>query len=421
MKYQKLSAALAVLVFEYENFTGDDFLAVQPSRPQAVSISGNGLTQATVFIYCDAAASFENLEGIRVVSGNGNIRTAQVELKKIDELSEMPSVVHLSVSMRLRPLYDFAAVNSALNDFKVNHPELTAKDVIIGIVDSGINSAQPIFADRIHSIWDQELSKSDEETVKYGRELPDGHYSESFDSDGHGTQIAGILSDCFKPESKFVIVKTDFQNACIADGIRYIFETAEKLGKPAIVSVNLDGFCRPQNVTDDLSAFIKQETNENKFVIMSESLNKFSKNCSTATVEPNIYLPKRLKFSVSANNQPGSPLQITLRGWFEAEGDCEIMIMSPNGMATKTSKPGVNENPTRTGNYLTSQVFLTVPAESTLKNGVKEFFMDLRPIAPKQFVAGGSWQLTVKNLGKTAVNLSFYSMVPDKPKEIKFI
>jgi hypothetical protein len=132
-------------------------------------------------------------------------------------------------------------------------------------------------------------------------------------------------------------------------------------------------------------------------------------------------LPKRLKLSVPANNQFGCPTQFAVCGSFEESGDCEITIMAPNGMATKSSRPGLSENPTRYSNYQTSEAYLTVPTVSSLKTGLKEFYIDLRPVAPKQLISSGIWQLTVKNVGKTAVTLNVVSWVPEKPKDIKFV
>ena len=94
--------------------------------------------------------------------------------------------------------------------------------------------------------------------------------------------------------------------------------------------------------------------------------------------------------------------------------------MAPNGMASKSSKPGLSENPTRHSNYRTSEAYLTVPIVSSLNNGKKEFYIDLRPVAPKQLISGGIWQLTIKNVGKTVVHLNIVSWVPEKPKDIKF-
>lgn len=418
MKYEKLSAPLAVLMFEYENFRGEDFLSIQPSRPQALAISENGMPQTTVFIYCEENASFENIAGIQVNPSKGKIRTAHIELKKISELCEMADVHHLSVSLRLKPSNDFDALETAIGEIKSNQPELMAKDLIIGIIDTGINADQAIFANRIHSIWDQQLSGDGLGTFRYGKILDENALQESADEDANGTQTAKIFNKFVAPDTKFVIIKTDFQTAHIADGIRYVLDTAEKVGKTAVIILNLDGKFHTDE-TDDLSVFISQETE--KLIVTTKPTDKIKGNHLRATIEANIYLPKRIKIKVPPNTQFGSPTQFVLFGAFEDFGDCEITIMAPNGMASKSAKPGTSENPTRHSNYQTSEAFLTVPIVSSRNNGRKEFYIDLRPVAPKQLISGGVWQLTIKNVGKTAVNLNLVSWVPEKPKDVKFI
>lgn len=408
-------------MYEYENFKGEDFLSVQPSRPQALSISENGMPQTTVFIYCDDNSDFEHPAGISVNSHKGKIRTAQVELRKIGELTDMPSVQYLSASMRLKPSNDYEALETAFGKFKSDHPDLMAKDLLIGIVDTGINADQSIFANRVQSIWDQGLSGDGSGITKYGRLLADGVFQDCADFEGCGTQAAKHFLKYVTAETKLVVVKTDFQTAHIADGIRHIFETAEKSGKPALVILNLDGVFQTPGTADDISAYIAQEKANDKFVVTSKGINKSSANQTSVTIEPNIYLPKRLKLSVSANNQFGCPTHFAVCGSFEESGDCEITIMAPNGMATKSSRPGLSENPTRYSNYQTSEAFLTVPTVSPLKTDTKEFYIDLRPVAPKQLISGGIWQLTVKNVGKTAVTLNVVSWVPEKPRDIKFV
>ncbi|MCY7375246.1 MAG: hypothetical protein LH472_04660, partial [Pyrinomonadaceae bacterium] len=88
MIYEKLSPALAALMFEYVRFPEATAASVNGTRPQSLTVSAAGLPETTVFVYCDKDAEFEDLPGVRVISGKGEIRTAKVELEKISDLSE---------------------------------------------------------------------------------------------------------------------------------------------------------------------------------------------------------------------------------------------------------------------------------------------------------------------------------------------
>ena len=136
-------------------------------------------------------------------------------------------------------------------------------------------------------------------------------------------------------------------------------------------------------------------------------------------IAPNKLAPAKFNFVIPSNSLPGSPPEVVLRGWFEA-GDCEIMIMSPNGGVTKSGQAEmVAGNPTRFGNYASSQAFLTKP--TVLPNGRREFFIDLRPIAPKEFVTGGTWRLTLTNVGVAEMTVSILTSVPENSAKVEFI
>jgi subtilisin family serine protease len=130
---------------------------------------------------------------------------------------------------------------------KVNLPQfkqtsgLSGKGVIIGIVDSGIDPKHPAFQGRILQIWDQTLPGSGVSEGAYGIELTGEQLTTSRDEIGHGTHVAGIAGGVdatyggVAPEAEYIIVKSDFQDAHIADGIRYIFRVASAQGRPAVV------------------------------------------------------------------------------------------------------------------------------------------------------------------------------------------
>jgi len=137
-------------------------------------------------------------------------------------------------------------------------------------------------------------------------------------------------------------------------------------------------------------------------------------------VAPGKFTPARVAFVVPSNSQPGSPHEVVLRGWFAAEANCEITILSPGGGTTRSAQAEViNGNPTRFGNYHSSQAFLTKP--KLTQDGRKEFFINMRPIAPQQFVTGGTWKLTVVNVGNSEVKVKLKSWVAGDAKNVNFI
>ena len=126
-------------------------------------------------------------------------------------------------------------VSEDIPDYTQNHKSFTGKDVLVGIIDTGIDYLSPLFLDnagntRIEVLWDQEveLNKPTETTFHYGTLFTEDEINlalnsndpnvivPSLDSTGHGTMIAAIACGSKQkeltysgvaPDSKLAVVK----------------------------------------------------------------------------------------------------------------------------------------------------------------------------------------------------------------------
>jgi hypothetical protein len=189
--------------------------------------------QTVVFIHCaeDADLSYLAQHEIQINQRAGRVRTGYLPLLSLEPLSEAPEVDRIISSRFLRPLMDVMPGKVKIPQFRTTHG-LSGRDTIIGIVDSGIDPLHPAFTNRILSIWDQTLSGAGVPEGKYGTELTGNMLSVWRDFNGHGTHVAGIAAGNdatfggIATDAQLVIVKTDFQDAHISDGIRYVFRVA---------------------------------------------------------------------------------------------------------------------------------------------------------------------------------------------------
>lgn len=419
MNFGKLSSTLAVLLLEDEIAGGKDIASACPSRPQTLLKNANGKLETTVFVYCDENADFAHLPDAKFFTGDGKIRTARIKLEDIGALTDAAAVHYLSASMRLKSFDDLKAVKTSLQNFKAAHPELLGGDIIFGIIGAGVNVADAAVAGRVLRIWDQTRAGNASGAVKYGKLLTGAALAGSSDADGLGTETAKTVVEVFPAEAKFIAVKTDFQTARIADGIRYIFDEAKKAGKPAVVVLNFDGRLGTPDQTDDLSAFTELLKGDKRFVVSASKNNAGSKNHLTATFAPNNNFTQKFRFNAPSKSDPLRPPQIVLRGWFEASGKCEIYIRTPLGFtANSKQKTFPSGNPTRYRSYGNNEAFLSEPLESNFKLK-REFMIDVRGALPDLIIPGGAWEITVKNVGSAAVNISLFSWVPEKNKDIE--
>ena len=150
----------------------------------------------------------------------------------------------------------------------------TGAGVVVGIVDTGIDWQHPDFKDalggtRIEWYWDQ---------LAYGARPPAGFpYGVEFsahsidlgnaggiDPVGHGTHVLGIAAGNGRgsfsphlgipyagiaPDATLLVVRTNFTEAGVVLGCRYVFERAERLEMPAVINLSLGNHFGPHRGT----------------------------------------------------------------------------------------------------------------------------------------------------------------------------
>lgn len=450
MNYGKLSLTLSILVREYIEY----ILTRVPMkrdlpRPQALSIFEDKL-EVKVFIHCDEDADFGGLAGVRMHSHKKTrVRTATVDFHNplivvdgLGKLMEHTKVHYISSSMQLTPLNDIAAVKTGLTNFRISHGALTGKGVVIGIIDSGIDSLHPAFDDhihssRIHSIWDQTIPGDGlNGEPSYGQVLTDTDMAGSLDEFGHGTQIAGIAAGSHPlfggvaHEATIVVVKTDFQTAHIADGIRYVFTIADELGKPAVVNLSAGGQLDSHDGMDDLSKFIAQELDgtTGKIVVAAAG------NDGTNKTHARVVLPPREKNKPKPSRishfeiPDGTAIrQLVLRAWYRSDGQGLIRLINPSGTAVANTRLKANRREFAPANILAvnhvpysdgkSEAFTAETLVPCVLNNSHELMIDTRR---DPNLETGPWRLEIENDSDVELTVDIWLWAPESAKSPEF-
>lgn len=164
----------------------------------------------------------------------------------------------------------------------------TGQDVIIGVIDAGIDLEHPDFQNedgstRVLELWDQTMSVSSR-TPSYG-------YGQVWDSAeinagicphedqaaqyGHGTNTAGIaagngqsneeFTGC-APDADIIIVSSNFSSfswtSTVADAVDYIFDRAEAYGKPCVINASIGNYSGSHDARDVPTQFIESTIEE---------------------------------------------------------------------------------------------------------------------------------------------------------------
>ncbi|MCB9103055.1 MAG: Dyp-type peroxidase [Anaerolineales bacterium] len=405
MQYQKIAPTLLAV---YEDFRTQQRAGLAKHMPGLTVVAPEDSpkpARIVVFITCDETATFDHLlrHGIEVNQTTGQRRTAILPIDKLDILADEPAVQRIAPSNRLKPMLDAAVERIHLPQFR-SRTGLTGKGVIIGMIDSGIDTGHPAFAGRILRIWDQTLPRS---RVAYGREL--SPLSASHDDYGHGSHMAGIAAGSdpaymgIAPEAEFVVVKSDFGGGHIGDAVRYIFDVADELNRPAVVNISLGGHDGPHDGTDDLCLLIDEMLNDNGRPRPGRIITCAAGNEGEQAIHARLTVAQNqeqaVRFEVPPPQPAGDhPQAITvalLNGWYAGQDEIEISVESPSGSRT-AYQPVI-----RAGNsmqrYVMPDGLITVLTPGPdFVNRDHNFVVMLEPKAANQPLAPGIWRLLLR-------------------------
>ena len=262
---QKLSPNTSLMLNDWE-----------AQKKEAVQKNGmNAPTDRMVsaFISVDDSKVVDELRkhGVTVRSVLGDVITASLPISSINKIAAIDGVTNIQAGTEARLLMDNARADAnvdACHTATESLGDYTGKGVVVGIVDNGFEYAHADFLKndytetRVARVWDQSAtSGTAPEKYGYGAEyttlkemkLQRCDMSETF----HGTHVAGIAAGSDQsskyygvaPDADIVLVSFSSQNTSVIDGIKYVFDYAESVGKPCVVNISLGTHLGPHDGT----------------------------------------------------------------------------------------------------------------------------------------------------------------------------
>ncbi len=422
MKFKKIDPALMRVVQDYDEEGAEGLVRHVRSLGLAHADAHSPKpASAVVFLHCSPSVDLSAYDqaGVVVNQPSGKIRTALVPLAAIDTLSENSKIKRIVASRRLRPLMDVAAKKVKLLAFRTAH-ELSGANVVVGIVDTGIDSTHADFAGRINRIWDQTVSGPGVAEGAYGVELTGTALTVSQDEDGHGTHVAGMAAGAgpkyqgVAPRATLVIVKTDFQDAHIADGIRYVFRVAGDLGMPAVVNLSLGGHSDAHDGSDSLSQTIEEQSAKGRIVCCAAG------NEGNDNIHAQVKLgavSQEIRFQVPRN----SVGLAELNGWYPGTGRIEIAVRGsgPSGLVTPFQKVIATGNFSKTYTLGNARIRIQTPGPDP-DNGDINFRVAIRNVATSSSVPSGIWRLLIRNTTGATGTLHIWSLDDQDAPQVFF-
>ena len=201
---------------------------------------------------------------------SGYIMSADVE-----NLVRNPSVLRIEGASYLQPLNNNANIRTRVNEVHTSSvlPEgILGQNVIVGVVDTGIDFTHPDFSDangtRILYLLDMQENGLNVESTKSDIDNNPTLITQrdGLAGGGHGTHVTGTaagngnfnaLYRGVAPKSDLIVVKGTrapdggggFADVDVVDAVAYIFEKADALGRPAVVNLSIGGHFGPHDGT----------------------------------------------------------------------------------------------------------------------------------------------------------------------------
>ncbi|MDL2257095.1 S8 family peptidase [Bacteroidales bacterium OttesenSCG-928-I14] len=255
-----------------------------------------GIEYISAFIDIDEDADLEELKSLGVLVNTvvPGIITAQIPVEQIAEVQSVPFVKRIEISTPVTPKMDKARLVSNV-DYVHEGTDLknpyTGKDVIVGIVDGGFQYDHINFFDkegnlRIKRVWAHNRAGNKPAGFEYGYEYNTSASIIAAKQDNvlttHGCHVAGIAAGSnqyednpyygIATESDLVFVsyylyEKGTSNTYISDGVKYIFDYAESVGKPCVVNLSLGMHAGPHDGTSAFDRICDALQGEGKLLV----------------------------------------------------------------------------------------------------------------------------------------------------------
>jgi minor extracellular serine protease Vpr len=218
----------------------------------------------------EVESKLEELE-IKVGTKAGSIWSMQIPLKVLNSLKELKELIYVDVDTKASPQLDnarsYSYVDQVHNGTSLPQ-QYKGNNVVVGIVDMGFDYTHPTFNDsntlntRIKRAWSQMVSGTPPSSFTYGSEYTTSTsiYNAQTDNSGenHGSHVAGIAAGSgsavtqykgIAPSSEIVLVGSNGVISKLFDGVKYVFDYAQSVNKPAVVNLSWGGHLGPHDGT----------------------------------------------------------------------------------------------------------------------------------------------------------------------------
>ena len=266
---------------------------IQNARKSPPGITKSAMAEKQVGVYLEVsdATVIDSLHklGFNPIQHRENVLTMRCSLADMDRLVNIPGIVRIQLSAKPRPLlYRTTKEVGAADAYNgVGDPVTyyTGEGVVVGILDFGFDLTHPAFYNpsgttRIVRVWDQSVSGTHPSGYSYGAEYTTAaaiaqkaHTSDEY----HGTHVLGIAAgkgvgttlsyQGIAPKADIVLVELGEDESDLCDAIKYVFDYATSVNKPAVINMSLGSHMGPHDGTSYMDRLIDSYSGAGKIIV----------------------------------------------------------------------------------------------------------------------------------------------------------
>ena len=208
--------------------------------------------------------SFLDSYGVLIDNTFDSILTVKIPVDQLESLSQSGKVSYIEIGTPVTKKMSYARTAAKVDKVQagtdLSHPFL-GTSVIVGIIDRGFQYNHINFYDendnyttlRVKQVWDQPHGK------KYATQtaIETAQYDDTNDDTGHATHVSGIATGSYSGNANYGIAKNSdivmvsygSSNVDLTDGIKYIYDYASSVNKPAVINMSLGVHIGPHDGT----------------------------------------------------------------------------------------------------------------------------------------------------------------------------
>lgn len=335
----------------------------------AIVVSDNGMNGAkgvsgtdrkvTAYVTINRELTSWQKLGLKPMSEYDNTATVRLSVADINRLAKEKGVEYVQLTSNVSQALDVAREETGMNDVHNGVSLLqpyTGKGVVVGVVDAGFDYMHSAFRNpkdgslRIKRVWEQNPSASVSgakapDKFGYGIELNTPELIEAsaadMQNDSHGSHVVGIAagSDDYEngkyvgnaPDADIVLVAFNLNKnstAEICDGVQYIFDYADEVGKPCVINLSLANHDGPHDGTSTFDVMTSQMQKAGRLIVGAAGNNRkdnfhIDRTFSSADGQP---LKTFVNFKLNTATYPGGMIDL----WGEEGTDFTVELSAYN-------------------------------------------------------------------------------------------